>query len=120
MLRCSPQKIMASPSTPSVRSMRPLAFVVAVGVVAVLNACGEPTSITALQDNRDVKFSVSAMNGTPTTLASAILVQQAIPVRMNAGLNFDVALDLKSADSVAIYTVGTIASELTHPHRVGL
>jgi hypothetical protein len=81
--------------------------------------CEDPVSIIA-RDNIENQFAVYAMNGTPATLPSGILVQEAIPVRIDANLGFDLAFDLKSADSVAVHTVAFVASQLAHPRRVGL
>lgn len=92
-----------------------------VGALVAIVSCGDPTSIVARLDNieRPVLV-VYAMNGTPATLPSAILVQEAVSVRIDASLNFDLAFDLKSADSIAVHTVAFVSSQLAQPRRVGL
>jgi hypothetical protein len=95
------------------------ARVVVLGAVATLAGCEDPVSIIAI-DNRDRQFAVFALNGTLATLPAGILVQEAIAVRIDANLGFDLAFDLKSADSIAVHTVGFVASQLTQPRRVGL
>lgn len=95
------------------------ALLAVVGAVVALAGCDKPLTITP-RDNIDRQFVVYSLNGTPTTLPSGILVQEAFPVRIDASLNFDLAFDLKSADSIAVYTVAFVANQLTQPRRVGL
>jgi len=96
------------------------ALLVAVGVVAALNGCGDGTGIKAQFDNFDVQDTIFAMTGSSPLLPSGLLVRDAGPHRVDGNLNFDVAFDLDSNDNVVLYTQRWVASQLVQGHRVGL
>jgi hypothetical protein len=101
--------------------LRLLALLFAAGVVAALDGCGDPTDSQFRLDTReDSTLKLYSLNGTPPTLPSGIIVQTLQLVRIDASLVFDLTFDIKSADSVTVYTVGAIASQLAQPRRVGL
>jgi hypothetical protein len=96
------------------------ALLVAVGVVAALNGCGDGTGIKAQFDNLDVQDTVYAMTGVSPLLPSALVLRNAAAKRVDGNLNFDVAFDLDSNNNVVLYTQRRIASQLVLGHRVGL
>lgn len=96
------------------------ALLVAVGAVAALNGCGDPTGARANVANFENRLTVYGLNGTPSTFPSGVLMQEGVAVRVDASFAFDLAFDVKAADSVAVYTPGFLASELATPGRVGL
>jgi hypothetical protein len=101
--------------------LRLLALLFAAGVVATLDGCGDPTgSQFRLDTDEDSTLKVYAVNGTPATLPWGLSVRELALVRVDALFNFDLAFDIKSADSVTIYTVAAIASQLAQTRRVGL
>ena len=100
--------------------VRLLALMVAVGAVVAMDGCGDPTAIKAQFNNIDTTRTVYALNGTPATLPAALLIRAAIPVRVDANFNFDIAFDFNAAGEVVVYTVRAVASQLGATHRVGL
>ena len=100
--------------------VRILALLVAVGAVVAIDGCGDPTAVTAQFPNTDTTVVVYALNGTPTTAASALTVRTTSVVRLEAGFTFDLAFDLNSAGEVVVYTVRAVASQLAAVRRVGL
>jgi hypothetical protein len=100
------------------------ALLAAVTAVTVLNACGDSLTPVTPIDTVERQLTLFALNGTDVTLPSSILVlgplAQPQPKRIDANFAFDVAFDIKSADSVAIHTVAFVANQLTSTHRVGL
>ena len=97
-----------------------LALCVAVLTVVALDGCGDPTAIQAQSENIDTTRTVYALNGTPSSLPSALNVHFASPVRLDAGFSFDLAFDLNGANEVLVYTVRAVGSQLVGGHRVGL
>lgn len=96
------------------------ALLVAVGAVVALNGCGDPTAIRAQFDNIDTTRTVFAFTGTAPTLPSALLLRGGVPVRLDAGFNFDLAFDINPAGEVVAYSVRKVASQVTGTHRVGV
>lgn len=100
--------------------LRLSAMLVAVGAVAALNGCGDPTSISARFDNIDTTRTVYALNGTPPNLPVAMLVRGAAPVRISASFDFDIAFDINPAGEVVVHPVRKLASQTAATHRVGM
>src|ERR1051326_8759682 len=96
------------------------ALLVAVGVVAAMNGCGDGTGIQAQFDNLDVQDTAYAMTGVSPLLPSGLLVRGGVVKRVDGNLNFDVAFDLDSNNNIVLYTQRRIASQLVQGHRVGL
>lgn len=101
--------------------VRLLALLFAVGAVVALDGCGDPTDSQFRRPTiEDSTLKLFSLNGTPATLPSGLQVQGVAPVRIDASLAFDLSFDIKSADSITIYTVASIANQLTPARRVGL
>jgi hypothetical protein len=100
------------------------ALITSVAIVVAVNACGDALTPVTPIDNMERAITLFAMNGTPLTLPAAILVRGSggapQPIRMDANFGFDLAFDIRSADSVEIHTVGFVSNQLTATHRVGL
>ena len=96
------------------------ALLVAVGAVVALDGCGDPTAIRAQFDNIDTTRTVYAISGTPSNFPVALLVRGAAPVRIDGGLNFDLAFDFNAAGEVVAYSVRKLTSQIATTHRVGV
>jgi hypothetical protein len=101
-------------------NLRLPALLVAVGVVAALNGCGDATAIKAQFDTFDVHDTVYAMTGVSPLLPSGLLVRDVGPKRVDGNLNFDIAFDLDGSNNIVLYTQRRIISQLVQGHRVGL
>ena len=101
--------------------VRLLALVAAVGAIAAMNACGDPTAIKAQFDNADrPNLTLYALNGTLPSLPSAIQIRAASTTRVDASFNFDVAFDIDTSGKVLAYPVRAVAAEFVGAHQVGL
>jgi hypothetical protein len=97
-----------------------IALLALVAAVAGLNAC-DATGVRAQFENVDnPDVLVYALNGTPPSLPSAILLRGAIAIPITSDFNFDLALDLNDTGAVVVHTVKSVASEFVQAHRVGL
>ena len=99
---------------------RLFALLAAGGAVAALSSCGDPTALEAQFENRVDQTVLFALNGTPTTVQSGLLLYQRLPVRVDANFAFDIAFDINDANEVVVYTQRRIANELVPTHPVGL
>jgi len=98
------------------------ALLVAVGAVAALNSCDDPTSTGDRIPNIEGTRTVYALNGAPSNLPVALSVRGVSAVRIGANFDFDLALDINPQGQVVVYSARTVASRLpgvTTP-RVGM
>jgi hypothetical protein len=84
------------------------ALVAAISAVAVLNACGDPTSIQASLPTSVDTLSVFALSGTPAAYPSGLSIIGRQPVRVDGFANFDVAFDINAQGSAVIYPVRVV------------
>jgi hypothetical protein len=87
-----------------------LALVAAIAVAAVLNACGDPTSIEASLPTSVDTLSVFALSGTPAAYPSGIAIVGRQPVRVDGFANFDVAFDINAQGNAVIYPVRLVVA----------
>jgi hypothetical protein len=100
------------------------ALLVAVAAVAWLGGCDERSPFDARFTNELQSKNLYAMNGTPPSLPSAVSLRgrQRINdvVRIDQSWLFDFAFDMDSIGVVKVYSVKTVASELSlQLNRVG-
>jgi len=86
------------------------AVVAAISAVAVLNACGDPTSIQASLPTSVDSLSVFALSGTPAAYPSGISIVGRQPVRVDGFANFDVAFDINADGNAVIYPVRLVVA----------
>jgi len=86
------------------------AVVAAISAVAVLNACGDPTSIQASLPTSVDTLSVFALSGTPAAYPSGISIIGRQPVRVDGFANFDVAFDINAQGNAVIYPVRLVVA----------
>jgi hypothetical protein len=86
------------------------AVVAAISAVAVLNACGDPTSIQASLPTSVDSLSVFALSGTPAAYPSGISIVGRQPVRVDGFANFDVAFDINADGKAVIYPVRLVVA----------
>ena len=98
---------------------RHLALLAAVGAVAVLSACDDATAFRAEFTIEERQLTAYAMNGTSPSLPSAVNVRSSSVQRIDPSWQFDVAFDMDEFGFVRVYSVKTVASELTPVNRVG-
>jgi hypothetical protein len=99
--------------------LRLSALLAAVGAVVVLVACDDSTAFRAQFAIQEKRLTVYAMNGTPPSLPSALAVRAAAVQRIDPSWTFDVAFDMDEFGFVRVYSVKTVASELSPVNRVG-
>lgn len=95
------------------------ALLVAVGAVAAVTACGEPTTPGTRFPNEEQFPVVYAMSGTSPSLPSAISVRGSTIARMDPAWAFDIAFDITDGGEVRAHSVRAVASELASVNRVG-
>jgi hypothetical protein len=95
------------------------ALLVAVGAVAAVTACGEPTSFGNRFHNQNVFPLVYAMTGTSPSLASGLAVRSGLPVRLDPSWAFDIAFDMTDQGDVVVHSAKKLATELSTVNRVG-
>lgn len=97
------------------------ALLVAVGAVAALASCGDLTAVEARFQNRESRFAVFALNGTPASFPSAVSVRVADPRPVNSSFAFDIAFDLTDTGTVKLLTTRAVATEISGlMNQVGL
>ena len=96
------------------------ALLVAVTAIAVFNGCGNSTGIRAEYPNRDTTLVVYALNNTPVTVPTAILLRTLLPVRIDATFSFDVAFDIDAAGQVLAHSPRAVGGELVSVRHVGM
>jgi hypothetical protein len=97
-----------------------LALLATMFVVAVLNACGDPTSIKASAPTSVDSLSVFALSGTPPSYPSGISLLARSPVRVDGNANFDIALDINSDGDAIVYPVKQVVAIPGASRAVGL
>jgi hypothetical protein len=80
-----------------------LALLATMCVVAVLSACGDPTSLKANSLTSVDTLSVFALTGTPPTYPSGLSLLARQAVRVDGFGSFDVAFDIDAAGHAVIY-----------------
>jgi hypothetical protein len=98
----------------------PLVLLATISVAAVLNACGDPTNITAQLPTFVDSLSVWALSGTPPSYPSGISIPGRQVTRVDASASFDVALDLNASGQPVIYPVKLVVSTPGGGRPIGL
>lgn len=96
------------------------ALLVAVTAITAFSGCGNSTGIKAQFPNRDTTLLVYALNGTPVTAPTALLIRSLSPVQVSSAFNFDVAFDINAAGEVVVHSTRAVAGQLVSARRVGL
>ena len=97
-----------------------LAILATMSAVVVLNACGDPTSLTANTPTFVDTLSVFALSGTPPAYPSGLSIVGRTPVRVDGFANFDVAFDIDAAGNAVIYPVKLIVASVGNSRPVGM
>jgi hypothetical protein len=97
-----------------------LALLATISVVAVLNACGDPTNLRATIPTSVDTLSLWALSGTPPTYPSGVSIVGRQAIRVDAGAAFDVAFDINADGNPVIYPVKLIVSTPGGSRPVGL
>ncbi|HEU4996995.1 MAG TPA: hypothetical protein VFT29_19390 [Gemmatimonadaceae bacterium] len=100
--------------------VRLLALLVAASAVVAVTGCDNSTGIQAQFSNTDSKPQLFTLNGSPTSLPTAIILRGVVPTIPDANFNFDLAFDINGAGEVVVYTVKAVASQVAATHQVGL
>ena len=74
-------------------------------VAVALNACGDPTSLSANLSTSVDTLSVFALSGTPPSYPSGVSILARQPVQVNGFGAFDVALDINAAGNAVVYPI---------------
>jgi hypothetical protein len=88
--------------------------------IASIGGCDDATAIKPQFTNAQDTLTVFALNGTPVTVPTAILLRTGNAVRIDANFLFDVAFDVNDQGEAVVYTQRAVASELVPGRRVGL
>jgi hypothetical protein len=97
-----------------------LALLATISVVAVLNACGDPTNLQATIPTSVDTLSLWALSGTPPTYPSGVSVIGRQAVRVDASATFDVAFDINADGNAVIYPVDMVVTTPGGARVVGL
>jgi len=97
-----------------------LALLATMVVAVFLNACGNPTSLTASLPTSVDSLSVFALSGTPPSYPSGISIIARQPVRVDGFASFDVALDIDAAGHAVIYPPKLVVASPGGSRAVGL
>jgi len=97
-----------------------LAFLATICVAAVLNACGNPTSLQATLITAVDSLSVWALSGTPPSYPSGLSIVSRQAVRVDAFASFDVALDIDANGNAVIYPVKLVVTTPGGSRPVGM
>jgi hypothetical protein len=97
-----------------------LVLLATISVAAILNACGDPTNITAQLPTFVDSLSVWALSGTPPSYPSGISIPGRQVVRVDASAAFDVALDINAAGQPIVYPVKLVVSTPGGGRPIGL
>jgi hypothetical protein len=82
-----------------------LAFLATSCLAVVLNACGDPTSLSANLSTSVDTLSVFALSGTPPSYPSGISILARQPVQVNGFGAFEVAFDINAAGNAIVYPI---------------
>ncbi|HEY1952326.1 MAG TPA: hypothetical protein VGG76_05925 [Gemmatimonadaceae bacterium] len=97
-----------------------LVLLAAIAAVVGLNACGNPTSLTASLPTSTDSLSIFALSGTPAAYPSGLALVQRAPVRVDGSAGFDVAFDINANGDVVIYPVKLVVASPSSARPVGL
>jgi hypothetical protein len=97
-----------------------LAVLATMCVVAVLNACGDPTNLKANSFNSVDTLFVFALSGTPPTYPSGVSIVGRSAVRVDGFAGFDVAFDINASGKAVIYPVKLVVTSPGGSRPVGL
>jgi len=97
-----------------------LALLATMCVVVALNACGNPTSLTASVPDFTDTLSVFALSGTPPAFPSGISIVARQAVRVDGFAQFDVAFDINAAGNPVVYPVKLVVSSPGGSRAVGM
>jgi hypothetical protein len=97
-----------------------LVLLAAMFVVVGLNACGNPTTLTASSLTSVDTLSVFALSGTPATYPSALSILARQAIRVDGSASFDVAFDIDAAGHGVIYPVKLVVSSPSGSRPVGM
>jgi hypothetical protein len=100
--------------------VRLLALLVAASAVVAVTGCDSSTGIHAQFSNSDTKTQLFALNGSPNSLPTALVLRGNVPTIPDANFLFDLAFDINGNGEVVVYTVHAVASQVVATHRVGL
>ncbi len=89
-------------------------------VVVGLNACGDPTSLSASGITSVDTLQVFALSGTPPSYPSGIALLVRQPVRVDGNATFDVAFDIDDSGHAIVYPVNLVVSVPGGSRPVGL
>ena len=92
----------------------------ALGVLVVVGACKDPTSLQARFVTLTDTAVVYALSGTPVAYPSALNIPFHSAVRVDGNLTFDVALDLNANGDPLVYPLKLVASAFGTTRQVGL
>ena len=98
----------------------PLAIIATMCVVAVLNACGDPTSLKANTPTVVDTLYVFALSGTPPSYPSGVSIIARQAVRVDGFGGFDVAFDIDAAGNAVVYPVKLVVAVSGGSRPVGL
>lgn len=97
-----------------------LAIIATMCVVAVLNACGDPTNLRASAPTSVDTLSVFALSGTPPAYPSGISLLARAAVRVDGFAGFDVAFDIDATGSAVVYPIKLVVASPAGSRPVGL
>jgi hypothetical protein len=97
-----------------------LALLATMCVAVVLNACGNPTNLTASVPTFLDTLSVFALSGTPPAFPSGISIVARQAVRVDGFAQFDVAFDINAAGNAVVYPVKLVVSSPGGARAVGM
>ena len=97
-----------------------IAFLATLFAVAVLSACGDPTSLKATNFTSTDTLSVFALSGTPPAYPSGVSIVARQAVLVNGFAGFDVAFDIDASGRAVVYPVKLVVTSLNGARPVGL
>jgi hypothetical protein len=97
-----------------------LAVLAMMCLAAVLNACGDPTSLKASSITTTDTLSVFALSGTPPSYPSGVSIVAGRAVQVDGFASFDVALDLDASGNAVVYPPKLVVNSIGGSRPVGL
>jgi hypothetical protein len=97
-----------------------LVLIATMSVVVGLNACGDPTNLTASGLNSVDSLTVFALSGTPPSYPSGVNALARQPVRVDGSANFDVAFDIDADGNAIVYPVKLVVSAPGASRAIGM
>ena len=102
------------------RMRRFVRIVLAVAVVPLAIACGEPTRLPAQGEVFSDTLTVYALSGTDVSFPTALNLGQLATVRASGVFDFEVAFDINAAGDVVVYPLALVAESQIGIRRIGL